>query len=319
MEKITVAPMLGRMETHKLGTLLSDPSYVLEPKIDGMRGMIHRDKDGVRILSRTGKDYAGHLPHIVKHVEQFPVGTVFDGEIYFPHADSPFYIRADGSSPAVQVPVSDFNMTMRMMGSLPSRAITLQQTHGQLHFVAFDYLNYLNLFDHCNTTQEVRSARLDYMLYDAPTSFFTASPVLNTTCLALLMGNAEIEGVMIKNLKGLYVPGGRPNNTWYKKKQTHYAHVVITGINMGKGKYSNTVGSVTYGVWDDNSSSIKEVGSCSGFTDVERANLESMYTYGNLVGQTILIKFNDTVGRGTPRFPVFVDWSWKKKEETGLK
>lgn len=309
--------MLGRMETDKIDAILSDPNYVLEPKVDGMRGMIHRDKHGVRILSRTGKDYAAHLPHIVKYVEQFPVGTVFDGEIYFPHKNSPFYIQSGRAEPT-KIPVSDFNMTMRMMGSLPGRAISLQNTHGVLHFVAFDYVNYLNLFEDCNTPQETRSNVLGHMLYYAPTSFFTASPILDVKYLGLIMGNSDIEGVMIKNLKGLYVPGGRPNKTWYKRKQTHYAHVIITGVVTGKGKYSNTVGSVTYGVWDENSSSVREVGACSGFTDVERTLLKEMAATSRLIGQTILIKFNDTVGKGTPRFPVFVDWSWKKPEETHL-
>jgi bifunctional non-homologous end joining protein LigD len=61
----------------------SDPAWIYERKLDGVRCLAHRDATGrVRLLSRNDKDMSGTYAEVADAVrEQVPVSVVLDGEV----------------------------------------------------------------------------------------------------------------------------------------------------------------------------------------------------------------------------------------------
>ncbi|MGH2804469.1 MAG: non-homologous end-joining DNA ligase, partial [Thermoleophilaceae bacterium] len=60
----------------------SDPGWVFERKLDGVRCLAHRDGAAVRLLSRTDRDMSGQFPELVEALEAEPCEDfVLDGEV----------------------------------------------------------------------------------------------------------------------------------------------------------------------------------------------------------------------------------------------
>jgi bifunctional non-homologous end joining protein LigD len=71
-------PMKAKLTDHPF----SDPAWVFERKLDGIRATVRRDGDGVTLTSRTGKDLSSAYPELVEALEAEPVVEfVADGEI----------------------------------------------------------------------------------------------------------------------------------------------------------------------------------------------------------------------------------------------
>lgn len=59
----------------------SDPGWVFEPKLDGIRALVHRHGEAVRLVSRTGKEL-GSYPELIEALAAEPAEDfVADGEI----------------------------------------------------------------------------------------------------------------------------------------------------------------------------------------------------------------------------------------------
>ena len=62
--------------------LVTGPEWVYEEKCDGIRAVSYRDGEGVRILSRTGKDLTGGFTSLVGSLRDLPDrDVVLDGEL----------------------------------------------------------------------------------------------------------------------------------------------------------------------------------------------------------------------------------------------
>ena len=60
----------------------SDPAWIFERKLDGIRCLATRDAEGVRLVSRTGRGMNHEYPTIVEALEREPSDDfVADGEI----------------------------------------------------------------------------------------------------------------------------------------------------------------------------------------------------------------------------------------------
>ena len=60
----------------------SDPGWIFERKLDGVRCLAHRDKRGVSLVSRTDRTMNADYPEIVAALEAEPCGDfVVDGEV----------------------------------------------------------------------------------------------------------------------------------------------------------------------------------------------------------------------------------------------
>jgi bifunctional non-homologous end joining protein LigD len=64
------------------GEPFSDPDWVFERKLDGVRCIAHRDPSGVRLLSRTDRNMNANYPELCKALEAQPrPDFVLDGEV----------------------------------------------------------------------------------------------------------------------------------------------------------------------------------------------------------------------------------------------
>lgn len=102
------------------------------------------------------------------------------------------------------------------------------------------------------------------------------------------------EGIILRNLKGFY-EGDRSWNLM-KMKATQTAVYVCIAVKRGKGKYSDTLGSLTLDCGKN-----QTVG-CSGMTDVQRDDFWKLPP----IGERVKIEFDDTSNNGTPLRPRFL-------------
>lgn len=62
--------------------LVTGPEWIYEEKYDGIRAVAYRDRDRVRLLSRTGQDLTGGFPAIADALRELPdPDFVLDGEL----------------------------------------------------------------------------------------------------------------------------------------------------------------------------------------------------------------------------------------------
>ncbi len=70
------------MECLTVNDLPDGPGWVYELKLDGYRGQAIRDKRGVHLHSRNGKDFSRKYPRVFAALnEALPLGTAVDGEL----------------------------------------------------------------------------------------------------------------------------------------------------------------------------------------------------------------------------------------------
>jgi bifunctional non-homologous end joining protein LigD len=60
----------------------SDPNWIFERKLDGIRCIAHRDRSGLRLLSRTDREISGQFPELAAALAAEPCSDfVVDGEV----------------------------------------------------------------------------------------------------------------------------------------------------------------------------------------------------------------------------------------------
>ena len=78
-----IKPMLCKPLTLDAFEDRSWAQYSAELKIDGWRAIIAKSGTTVNVWSRTGKDRAGHVPHIVESFIINAPDGIYDGELVF--------------------------------------------------------------------------------------------------------------------------------------------------------------------------------------------------------------------------------------------
>lgn len=292
-------PMLARaIEESDLDAKNWD-GWVMEPKHDGMRAIIHRTADGVEIYSRTGKSQKGKCPQLELALLQLPVDTILDGELAIATRGMTTVRRRDK-----RIPVVDFNKTMRVMGSNPAKAVQRQKEFGDIKFIMFDVLR-VGGIDSMHLAQEDRMDISDGIAIPG---------VLHNPQFAVDKETydewvkAGIEGAILKELTGVYLPGKRSKD-WLKVKSAKTFDVIVTGFTDGQGKYTGQIGAIEFSAYTEDGK-LQYVGRCSGMTDAER-RIWTDYSISDGAFQdpvVIEVKANEMVGSGefrTPRHPQY--------------
>ena len=267
--------------------------YWMEPKLDGMRAAVLKVGDSVTIYGRSHLEYQDHVPHLIEAFKAIPLDFHLDGELCFISS----FVEVEGK----QVPVVDFNKTMRIMGSLAETAIEKQIESGYISFVAFDTIDFGMSYDY-------RVSDLDNLPQLTQSRFIHRIPVFDNWTVDTynsLISNG-VEGAMLKNTMSVY-KGGRPNKTMYKIKKEETYDVVIYEAYEGTGKHEGRLGGLKFGAYLP-SGEFKKVGRTGGgFNDQEREEIWS--NQSDYMGRVMEIKCNETVGSGdyrTPRHPQFL-------------
>ena len=75
-------PFTSPMECLTVAGLPDTPDWVYELKLDGFRGQGIRDKRGIHLLSKNGKDFSKRFPQVCAALkEALQLGTAVDGEL----------------------------------------------------------------------------------------------------------------------------------------------------------------------------------------------------------------------------------------------
>jgi len=246
--------------------------WLVQPKLDGVRALLHIGADGVRITSRHVSvvnyrlaELQDNLPHLTEGLGSLS-GTILDGELVCPEAA----LDTGGT-----VTAHPLQAAMAVLATSPEAARRLQEDHdARLRFHAFDVLN----FRGCEVASIPLLERQDVLaeaLVAADNPYMEQVP-------AFAVGKAEVhrkvierdgEGTVWKRLDGRYEPGRRVNH-WLKRKRALELEAFVTGCKPGEPNNGNArlVGAVEFSSRGKDGT-VRPIAWVSSWTDAERREL----------------------------------------------
>jgi ATP-dependent DNA ligase len=252
-------PPLEPMLSHAAEALPAedaDPAtgWQYEPKWDGFRTIVFRERGHIVLQSRDTKPMNRYFPEVVEALlERLPARCVLDGEIV-----------------VVGKAGLDFESMLLRIHPAASRVKMLSKEI-PASFVAWDLLA-LGDEDLREQPLAVRRARLEEALARA-TAPLHVSPATRDRALAedwfRRFEGAGLDGVMAKRLDEAYRPGER---TMIKVKHARTADCVVAGFRWHKNGAGTMVGSLLLGLYDD-SGRLQHVGVTAAFSNAVRKSL----------------------------------------------
>ena len=288
---ILVDPMLARLATE-----LPLDGFRYEPKWDGFRCVVARDREGVRMVSRHGRPFTRYFPELVDAFAALRDGDVtLDGEIMIETEHGfDFAALLSRLHPAE-------SRVQRLSAEIPAR------------FVAFDLI--WRRSDLRDTPFRDRRAELVDVTAGAPPRIAatpeTVDVALATEWLAAGDG-AGIDGVLAKDPDAVYQPGKR---SMIKVKTRRTLDAVVAGYRWMMDR--DAIGSLLLGLYDD-AGSLRHIGVASSFTEAARARFleelsasaiplsEHPWAEGFLIEASPLGRLKGAAGRWTPEMAM--DW-----------
>lgn len=282
-------------------SLWTDPEWVAEEKYDGDRRIAQFFADGRVRYTGTRESVSGrgfvekthNLPHLANASKSLD-GTVLDGEIVAPFAKN--------------LPGGKSKYVTRIMGSSPEEAVRKQREHGWLEYMVFDCLwwkgkdvrnnplieRVLIAYDVLCEWKNAYAKQVRQVGVKGRKAYFDS---------ILASGG---EGVVLKSIHHTY----GDEKLWVKVKGEWTADVVVTGFVTGKGKYANTIGALKFAQWAKvdyaKTLDLVEMGTCSGFDDALRAEMDA--SFKKFRGRVFEIKHNGRETTGAFRHPRFSRW-----------
>ena len=242
-----VAPMLAKLARE----LPTGGGWSYEPKWDGFRCVVFRDRDEIELGSRNGRPLNRYFPEILDPLRAaLPERTVLDGELVIATTDG-----------------LDFDLLSLRIHPAASRVAKLA-AETPASFVAFDTL----AVDGDDLREEgfaARRARLEQIVTEGPLVHRTPATIDRDVGARWFddFEGAGLDGVVAKALDSPYREGER---TMVKVKHQRTADCVVAGYRPhkdGKG-----VGSLLLGLYDDRGA-LHHVGVASSFAAPLRAQL----------------------------------------------
>ncbi|MBX7431116.1 ATP-dependent DNA ligase [Mycobacterium sp. Y57] len=254
-------PMLAKAQTR-----VPDEAGVwcYEPKWDGFRALVFRDRDDVVLLSRSGKDLGRYFPEVITAVcSELAPRCVLDGEIVVPRV-----VGADArSTTGGRRTRLDWESLSQRIHPAESR-VRLLSEQTPAHFIGFDALAIDDTSLMRAPFRERRQALVG-AVHERQWCHVTRStedPVLGAQWLQEFEG-AGLDGVIAKRLDGAYLPGKRE---MVKVKHHRDADCVAIGYRIHKS--GEGIGSILLGLYRDNGE-LQMVGGAASFTAKARLSL----------------------------------------------
>ena len=245
-----ILPMLAKRVDH----LPTGKTWIFEPKWDGFRALIFRDRDEIQIQSRDEKPLNRYFPELLEPLlTQLPARCVLDGEIV---------IARNGGL--------DFEALQLRLHPAASRVKLLSQQI-PASIVLFDLLSVGSRDLRSQTFEERRQELETLLVAAAPPIHLT--PATRDSNLASdwfrRFEGAGLDGVIAKSISGTYEPDKR---VMLKIKHERDCDCVVAGFRWYKKGERTAVGSLLLGLFDD-SGSLQHVGVCASFSDAKRSEL----------------------------------------------
>lgn len=276
----------------KVVALFDHKSWILEPKLDGWRFLLHAGRTlprnyltGRHISKKTDRYSEKGLcaPHI-SFLRHRAVGyTVLDGEIMPP-------------------PGATFRDLAGIMNVDPAKAAQRIQEIGEPTYHVFDCL-YFNGEDIRRQPFSGRRSALEFALdqyYSYGITLVTQHPTDKESHYNRMIADGG-EGAILKNI---HAPYG-DTAAWVKVKRIHTLDVVVTGFTdaeYGKtGKFEGLIGAIKVSVYHDHH--LMEVGNVSGMDDATRQVIT--HNKSRWLGKVIEIRAQE-LAKDRLRHPRFV-------------
>jgi len=252
--QLVVAPPILPMLAKRVDALPTAGDWIFEPKWDGFRTLVFRDRDEVLLQSRDQKSLNRYFPELIAPIQaQLPERCVLDGEI----------VVARGGA-------LDFDALQLRVHPAASR-VKLLATQTPASLVCFDLL--------CDGERDLRDehferrrARLEAIL-DQAESPLVLTPSTSSREIAAdwfeRFEGAGFDGVMAKSPNGRYEPNKR---VMLKVKHDRDCDCVVAGFRWHKDSEREAIGSLLLGLYDD-VGALQHVGVCASFTAAKRREL----------------------------------------------
>ncbi len=222
----------------------------LEYKYDGFRIQIHKDKKGVKLFTRRLEEVTKQFPEVVAVVKKHIKGDLFilDSE-------------AVGYDPATKKYLPFQNISQRI-----KRKYNIEELAKKfpVELNVFDVIAYEGEY-YADKSFEERRKLIEKIVTPAPDKLKVAEQLITEDVAqaeafyknSLEAGN---EGVMAKNLQGVYQPGSRVGFGVKIKPTMETLDVVIVGGEWGEGKRSAWISSLLIAVRNPDTDELVEIG-----------------------------------------------------------
>lgn len=239
-----------------LDKMFSESEVVAQPKYDGERMLIHFDGDNVYCTSRRQSKKTGRFMENQDKIVNLPrLKSLF--KIGYTVIDCEFY--SDTWADAVGI-----------LHSLPDRAYKLQE-NTKVHFAIFDVL-FFKGEDMRNKPYSTRYGLchiVNMMISDIRFHVVPIEIVHNyQECMNLMQSTIDkgYEGIVVKSLAKCYYDKG----AMLKCKKFETVDVVVYDYQKGTGKYSNTIGALRVGYYDNDKQKVVHISDVNCGTDADR-------------------------------------------------
>ena len=251
-----VAPMLAKPISGPPGTL-PDGDYIFEPKWDGFRSIVFRDRGEVEIGSRNERPMTRYFPELAEaFLAGLPERCVIDGEIVLPDFTTG---RLDFEA-----------LQLRLHPAASRVKLLAEQTPA--HFVAFDLLA-LGSEDYTGRPFRERRLALEESLRSVRTPVHV-SPVTTDHGVARRwfreFEGAGLDGLVAKTPDGVYE---RDRRVMLKIKHERTADCVVAGYRPHKSG-DDAIGSLLLGLYGDDGA-LASVGVIGAFPMAARRSLRT--------------------------------------------
>jgi len=245
-----VAPMLAKPIEH-----IPTGAFSFEPKWDGFRSIVFRDRDEVEIGSRNERPMTRYFPEVVEAIEaNLPERCVVDGEIVVP---DPTGRRLE------------FETLQQRIHPADSR-VRLLAERTPAHLVAFDLLA-LGDRDYTKEPFAQRRRALEEALAGAESPIHVTPATTDRAAAERWFDQFEgagLDGVIAKPLDGTYQPGKR---VMFKVKHVRTADCVVAGYRVHRNE-KQAIGSLLLGLYDEHGA-LANVGVVGAFPMEQRRRL----------------------------------------------
>ena len=297
---LPLLPMLAQDYT-KQGHRIKFPCITM-PKLDGVRCLAIRHDDHVELKSRGGKAY--HVPHIEEALlNAMRVGEVWDGEIYLHGKYLEEIVSAVKREDALQKEIKARLKFENAVGDALIEeaygeymaAVAIRELREKLEFHVFDVVT--------DDTYEVRVN----MLYESLNTTLKGSPVIKVVGfyvvsdeqqmkkLHRIFVNMGYEGIMLRNMGGMYESGKRSADL-QKYKEFFEEEFRITYVREDRN------GNAMLGVYDHIANGEFET-SCGDFVERARQLAEPETVIGCALTTKFQTRYKDS---RLPQFPTGV-------------
>ncbi len=242
------------MLSKRIEQLPPSKDFIFEPKWDGFRALIFRDRDEVMLQSRDAKPLNRYFPELIEPVKtQLPKKCVLDGEIVIATTHG-----------------LDFEALQMRIHPAESR-VKLLARETPASIVFFDLL--------CEDNHDLRSKPFQSRREMLESLLAKANPPLHLTPATRdpkvasdwfsRFEGAGLDGVMAKPVIGAYEPDKR---VMLKIKHERDCDCVVAGFRWHKRGKGTSIGSLLLGLYDA-AGALQHVGVCASFTDKKRREL----------------------------------------------